>query len=425
MAPISELLPNSERFRPLTQAFFAALLRATGLSLVLVPLCYYSYVEIVRGTEISKRRKRYKRAAEAREAKRVAEGVWDEGKVGEKAEGKVEKVTEEELEEIKIAFASVSIGGRWSNPFPEWREQGAWEWMFWKLIWQPWCVFIWARGRGGANELRRTGRVMWDGGVPASAQELADSLPVEQPDFIKLFGRHPDDVADIVDLEAPASLSESWDHVSQPSTAVSEAPSRSNSHDNTVTVDQDLTFTWIGQSTSYVQLEGCGIITDPVFACVLPSLFAIPAHPSHRHKTIESFLAHPRLRPPPCPLSSLLSVQLALVSHNHFDHLHPLDVQHLGDSVQWIVPLGMAAFMRTLGVTRVIELDWWENTKVEVVVGGRTIRLEVHAVPAMHWSARSPLDTNQSLWCSFVVKGEKDSFFHWCVQFISVACEGS
>lgn len=111
--------------------------------------------------------------------------------------------------------------------------------------------------------------MMWDGGVPASAQELAESLPVEQPDFIKLFGRHPDDTPEVVDSEAPSSLSESWDHLS--STGVSEAPSRSNSQDNTVTVGQDLTFTWIGQSTSYVQLEGCGIITDPVFACVLPS----------------------------------------------------------------------------------------------------------------------------------------------------------
>lgn len=80
----------------------------------------------------------------------------------------------------------------------------------------------------------------------------------------------------------------------------------------------------------------------------------------------------------------------------------------------------MAEFMRSLGVTRVTELNWWESTKVVVEVGGRKVTLEVHAVPAMHWSARSPVDTNQSLWCSFVVKGEKDSFFHWCVPLLNV-----
>lgn len=130
-----------------------ALLRATGLSLVLVPLCYYSYVEIVRGTEISKRRKRYQKAAAAREAKRVAEVVWKEGEEDYEEGGKAAlgTCTEEELEEIKIAFGSISIGGRWSNPFPEWREQGAWEWMFWKLIWQPWCVLSLCRGGEGAS----------------------------------------------------------------------------------------------------------------------------------------------------------------------------------------------------------------------------------------------------------------------------------
>lgn len=79
----------------------------------------------------------------------------------------------------------------------------------------------------------------------------------------------------------------------------------------------------------------------------------------------------------------------------------------------------MAPFLTGLGVSpgRVREMDWWETCEVEVEVNvrgkGRVVkRVEVGCAPAQHWSARS-VASNQSLWASFVVKGEKDSFYHW------------
>ena len=51
--------------------------------------------------------------------------------------------------------------------------------------------------------------------------------------------------------------------------------------------------------------------------------------------------------------------------------------------------------------------------------------LEITSTAAMHWSARTPLDTNQSLWCSYVVKGIQDSYFHWYIRFFSPPANSS
>jgi N-acyl-phosphatidylethanolamine-hydrolysing phospholipase D len=78
-----------------------------------------------------------------------------------------------------------------------------------------------------------------------------------------------------------------------------------------------------------------------------------------------------------------------------------------------------------------LEFVWWDKKELEVEVVARkgksieTVRrdVEVTAVPAMHWTCRSPLDVNRSLWCSYIIKvkssekGEevkKRSFFFCC-----------
>lgn len=250
-------------------------------------------------------------------------------------------------------------------------------------------------------------------------------------------------------------LADSWDHLSQPS--LSDPPSSPSSSTEAllapptslyiahprrqIRVSPKLTFTWIGQSTSFIQLEGVGILTDPVFSCVLCSAPTARSQTLtcllrpfyiylNSHKTIDSFLAPPRLCPCPCTLASLLSIQIVLVSHSHLDHLSPDVVVALGSSVEWVVPLGMRQWFRNLGVVdaKIHDLDWWESVELKVAVPGdgegeETRKLNVTSTAAMHWSARSPLDTNQSLWSSYVVKGERDSYFHWCVRSLTLALE--
>lgn len=57
-----------------------------------------------------------------------------------------------------------------------------------------------------------------------------------------------------------------------------------------------------------------------------------------------------------------------------------------------------------MGVKNFVELDWWEEFEYKGV--------KLISTPCQHWSGRYILDTNKTLWCSFVVKGPETSFFH-------------
>lgn len=97
------------------------------------PCVYYAYCESVRHFEISKRRRRYEAKRTERDRRRLIEAVG----VGEvedvRREEENEKkygrdrapLEEEEMNEVRRAFGSFRIGGRWSNCLGwEWREQG-------------------------------------------------------------------------------------------------------------------------------------------------------------------------------------------------------------------------------------------------------------------------------------------------------------
>lgn len=143
--------------------------------------------------------------------------------------------------------------------------------MFWKLIQTP-----------------LTGRIWWDGGLPKgeNKQAIMDATlpPCESPNFNLLFGRNPTPAAPASPSQQPSSptsssddgsgtgLEMSWDHVAVPDLKQEVAgfgeprpnlgPALSAGRESD-SVTEDLTFTWIGQSTCFVQLEGVSILTDP------------------------------------------------------------------------------------------------------------------------------------------------------------------
>ncbi|KAK4689377.1 N-acyl-phosphatidylethanolamine-hydrolyzing phospholipase D, partial [Tremellales sp. Uapishka_1] len=269
--------------------------------------------------------------------------------------------TQEERDAIKKRFSSLYFAGRYWNPYVEWREQGAWEWAFWKLIVSTITL-----------------KIFYDGGVPP--ERPIPDLPSERPDFSLLYGK--------------SKSSDSY------KTPTSGPVRRTTIGGEDVEVTDKLTLTWMGQSTSYVTLDNLTILTDPALS----------------DQTLPSIVAPHRLRPSPCTLDELRRVDVVLVSHNHFDHLDPLAVQELGDSCEWIVPIGVGPFIRGLGVTRVTELDWWQEAKHTLKRSGKEDKtFTITAVPLMHWSARSPLDTNATLWSAFHVKSNTStpkSFIH-------------
>ena len=142
--------------------------------------------------------------------------------------------------------------------------------------------------------------------------------------------------------------------------------------------------TWLGHATVLAQFAGLNVITDPVF--------------SERCSPLQ-FVGPRRAQPPGLALAELPHIHLALVSHNHYDHLDENSVKVLnaqpGGPPLFVVPLGLKPWLAARGITNVVELDWWQSHHIGDV--------EVVLTPAQHWSGRGVQDRLTTLWGGFAV----------------------
>lgn len=156
--------------------------------------------------------------------------------------------------------------------------------------------------------------------------------------------------------------------------------------------NSDFTATWIGHSTVLLQVGDLNVLTDPVF-----SQRAFPVQ----------WMGPRRVMDPALPVDRLPPLDVVLLSHAHYDHLDKPAVKRIARAhprATWIVPLGVAAYIRGWGAREIVELDWWQET----VVGA----LRVTATPARHFSARRLGDRNKALWCGFALAtAERRAYF--------------
>ena len=164
--------------------------------------------------------------------------------------------------------------------------------------------------------------------------------------------------------------------------------------------------TWIGHATALVQASGLNVLTDPIF--------------SERAFPVQ--IAGPkRAQPPGVALADLPPIDVVIVSHNHYDHLDRLSVIALNaqasGSTMFLVPLGNKPWMENVGITNVIELDWWDSVTLTRNKDGRPARatpgqagVEFYLTPVQHWSARGMGDRSKTLWGGWSVFGPD---FHW------------
>ena len=153
--------------------------------------------------------------------------------------------------------------------------------------------------------------------------------------------------------------------------------------------------TWIGHATVLVQYQGINFLTDPHLTD-----YAAPF----------DFWAK-RFTPPALSFAEMPGIDFVVISHNHYDHLDSRTVDMFGDSVTWLVPLGLKAWFLERGIAteKVIELDWWEPHQFSKK-GSLTVKITF--TPSVHWSKRTPWDTNKSLWGSWAVQiGNFKSWF--------------
>ena len=171
-------------------------------------------------------------------------------------------------------------------------------------------------------------------------------------------------------------------------------PFAKNDPDFLKTNRSDPTLTWIGHSTLLIQFEGLNILTDP--------------HLTQRASPV-SFVGPKRYMRPGISIEDLPKIDLIVISHNHYDHLDRLTLEKIYQKQsdhppKIFVPLKLKKWFEGVEIPNVMELDWWEEK--EVFQGWK-----IHSVPVQHWSRRSLLDSNQSLWAGWVIEHPKFKFF--------------
>jgi len=154
-----------------------------------------------------------------------------------------------------------------------------------------------------------------------------------------------------------------------------------------------LRVTWLGHSTTLIEIDGVRVLTDPVWG-----LRASPL----------SLAGPKRFQPVPVALRDMPPVDVVIISHDHYDHLDYPTIRALVKSdVPFVTSLGVGAHLEGWGIpaTRITELDWWESFAVPT--GG----VQVMAAPSQHFSGRTPKTRNSTLWSSFVVRSERHRVF--------------
>ncbi|MBW2290721.1 MAG: MBL fold metallo-hydrolase [Deltaproteobacteria bacterium] len=151
------------------------------------------------------------------------------------------------------------------------------------------------------------------------------------------------------------------------------------------------TVTWVGHATLLIQMDHVTFLTDPNWSDT-----ASPV----------SFAGPPRFVAPGIALDDLPPIDFVLISHNHYDHLDLRTLEALAErdpATRFFVPLANGDLLRSRGIRRVTELDWGEVYSIGEV--------EIHCLPAQHWSRRGPFDERRALWSSWAVTGPARRFY--------------
>jgi L-ascorbate metabolism protein UlaG (beta-lactamase superfamily) len=162
-------------------------------------------------------------------------------------------------------------------------------------------------------------------------------------------------------------------------------------HKPVLTSNGDLGVTFIGHSSFFLQIGGRNVVVDPNFA---QWLFVLK-----------------RLRRPGLRIKDLPAIDLVLVTHAHFDHLHRPSLRAIARATHRIagrgpvivVPRNVSDLVRDLGFRKIVELDWWQEYRHETVTITHT--------PSRHWGARVIKDMHRG-YGGYVIRSHKHSVYH-------------
>ena len=205
-------------------------------------------------------------------------------------------------------------------------------------------------------------------GSPNRTAGLKDMLPFMERMFRQSFR----------DIDVP-------DHhvLPRPQALASLDRARSREHEDRGVV------TWLGHASFLLRIGGKTILTDPYLTSYAGPVGFGPK----------------RYVPSGIAIRDLPEIDILAISHNHYDHLDETAIHRLPgkETMTVVAPLGLGDFFRERGFRYVVDMDWYQSLTVN--------DLTVKALPCIHWSRRSGLDTNRSLWAAFSFEGPEGRVF--------------
>ena len=152
------------------------------------------------------------------------------------------------------------------------------------------------------------------------------------------------------------------------------------------TPDSGLRVTWLGHSTTLVEIDGARVLTDPNWS---------------ERSSPSRWVGPRRWHPPPIAIADLPPIDAVVISHEHFDHLDMTTIRALAArGTSFHVGLGVGAHLLAWGVPRerVFEHDWWERATIAPGVS-------VVSTPARHFNGRGIPWRLGALWTSWAIEG--------------------
>ncbi len=141
--------------------------------------------------------------------------------------------------------------------------------------------------------------------------------------------------------------------------------------------------TFLGHASALISMNGLNILTDPHFG---------------RH--IFFFLR--RYDKVPRQARRLPPIDLALISHGHYDHLDLPTLRKLPRKTPVIAPSGLGTVLKLARKRRVVTLGEWDAHRIG--------KVNVTAVPAEHFLGRPPLFP-ASKYQGYIIEGDATVYF--------------
>jgi len=161
---------------------------------------------------------------------------------------------------------------------------------------------------------------------------------------------------------------------------------------------EGLHVTWLGHSAILIQIDGVNIMIDPVFK------YNVSPIPLITRKRFQKEL--------PINLDEIPYLDAVFISHNHFDHLDKGAIKQLSPKTTAIlVPQGVGKLVKkwVKDDSKIREYTWWQEDEITGISGGK---LQYVCTPAHHYTSRSLIDRNKTLWASWVFIGSQHRVFY-------------